>query len=406
VTGGGTDRLTLDDSGSTADATGALSPTAVTGLGMAAAGVSYSGLAGLDVRLGGGTNTLAVANTAAGTATAIAGGIGRDAVTLQAVGSPTTVSTAGGDDTVNVRATNAATTVDVGTGADVVNVGSAAPAGNGSLDGVQAAVGVTGSNAAVLNVDDAGNPAAKTGTLTPTRSPASRPPPSPTPGVGAVNVTLGLRGRRADGHEHARQRDDEHQHRPGDDTVNVRGTAGPTNLATGPGANTVVVGSAAPTIGTGVLADVAGPLSITGGGTDALTLDDAADALPRTATLTATKLAGVAPADVAFAGVAALTLNLGTANDALTVAGTIAGTTTVNAGPGSDAVHLHAVAGPTAVNAGTGDDTVNLRAASAAATIDTGTGTNTVNVGSAAPATGTGVVDAIAAAGPRGRQRD
>src|SRR5207244_525728 len=52
VVGGGADVMTVDDTGSTTAKTGMLTETALTGLGMGPAGITYSGLAEFDLNLG------------------------------------------------------------------------------------------------------------------------------------------------------------------------------------------------------------------------------------------------------------------------------------------------------------------------------------------------------------------
>src|SRR5262249_1920981 len=59
VVGNPHDRLNVDDTGSTGAKTdGTLTPTTLTGLGMGSGGISYSGLATLNVNLGSGGSTL------------------------------------------------------------------------------------------------------------------------------------------------------------------------------------------------------------------------------------------------------------------------------------------------------------------------------------------------------------
>jgi hypothetical protein len=73
VTGNGSDILNIDDSGSTVTQTGTLTGTALTGLGMGASGITYSGMVALNISLGTG-DTLNVQSEATGTTTTITGG--------------------------------------------------------------------------------------------------------------------------------------------------------------------------------------------------------------------------------------------------------------------------------------------------------------------------------------------
>src|SRR5262249_16133087 len=58
VVGNTHDTLNVDDTGSTGPKSGTLTPTTLTGLGMGSGGISYSGLATLNVKLGSGGSTL------------------------------------------------------------------------------------------------------------------------------------------------------------------------------------------------------------------------------------------------------------------------------------------------------------------------------------------------------------
>ncbi|MDE3068412.1 MAG: hypothetical protein KGJ60_12810, partial [Verrucomicrobiota bacterium] len=128
VVGNGSDTMNVDDTGDSTGQAGTLTSTTLTGLGMGASGVAYSGVAVLNINLG------------------------------------------AGNDTFNIQGTNAATvtTLNTGAGVNTVNVGSLAPATGGIVDHIQGALTITGSGADTLNVDDSGSGANKTGALTPT----------------------------------------------------------------------------------------------------------------------------------------------------------------------------------------------------------------------------------------------
>ena len=70
VAGDGSTTLNVDDTGQSGNATGTLTSTALTGLGMGPAGISYTGLSTLNIALGG-NGAFTVKSTAAGTATNI-----------------------------------------------------------------------------------------------------------------------------------------------------------------------------------------------------------------------------------------------------------------------------------------------------------------------------------------------
>ena len=68
-----------------------------------------------------------------------------------------------GHDTVNVQSTSAVTTVNTENATDTINVGSVAPSTGGNVDGIQGALTVIGGGNDVMNVDDAGTTAPRTG---------------------------------------------------------------------------------------------------------------------------------------------------------------------------------------------------------------------------------------------------
>lgn len=146
VSGNGDCTMNIDDTGSTAAATGTLAGTTVSGLGMDAFGIVYSGLTALNISLGSAADAFTIASTSSGTVT--------------------TLNTGGGNDTVNILSTASATTINMQSGTDVINVGSLAPATNGTLTGIQGGLTVNGDRYGILNVDDGGGSASLTGTLT------------------------------------------------------------------------------------------------------------------------------------------------------------------------------------------------------------------------------------------------
>src|SRR5262249_24121843 len=152
VAGAGADTLNVDDTGSTTPRSGTVTANTITGLGMGPGGIIYSGIAGLNISLGGLGNTFNVNGTAPGTTTTVNSGAGADTVTVNATGSPLTVNTQAGADVVNVRAVAAPASVNSGSG-DTVNVSSNAPTNTGTLSGIAAVLTVSGGTA---NVSDSG----------------------------------------------------------------------------------------------------------------------------------------------------------------------------------------------------------------------------------------------------------
>jgi len=210
----GRDLLTIDDTADTADNTGVLTDSRLTGLGMgnpdqtaveSTLGIDYSDIEDLVISLGGGADIFTVESThngaTAGTieTTILNTGAGTDTVhvndasdmltvngeddadTLNVNGtSPSSTVTLNGDagaDVFNIRAMDGAVNVNGGAGGDTTNVGSSAdslpgvptsPVGNiDSIDGLLSVDGGAGAGMDVLNVDDS-NPLnnAKAGTLT------------------------------------------------------------------------------------------------------------------------------------------------------------------------------------------------------------------------------------------------
>jgi hypothetical protein len=241
------------------------------------------------------------------------------------------------NDTFNVQATAGALYLAGGVvGGNVFNLGSLAPLIGGTLAGIVGPVFVSGGTNTV-NVDDTGDAAGNSGTLTATTLTGFGMGAGITySGVVALNISLGSGG----------------------DIFNVQSTHATTvtTLNTGLGANVVNVGSLAPMTG-GIVDGIQGALIIVGGGNDTLNVDDTGSAPAKTGTLTATTLTGLGmgAAGITYSGVIALNISLGSGSDIFNVQSTHATTVT---------------------------------------TLNTGLGANVVNVGSLAPATG-GIVDGI-----------
>ena len=105
VGGDGTAEPTLDDTADAAANDVTVDAGPVAGLGMAATGVAYAGLAPLTVLLGDGGNAVTVTGTAAATDTRLTGGNGGDTFAVDAVDGPTTITTRAGTNTVGIDAT-------------------------------------------------------------------------------------------------------------------------------------------------------------------------------------------------------------------------------------------------------------------------------------------------------------
>ncbi len=302
VVGNGSDTLNVDDTGSTANKTGTLTATILTGLGMGAGGISYSGLKVLNVNLGSGNDTFLIVSDSANT----------------------TVNGGAGNDTFYVQSTSAPLVINTGGGTNVVDIGSTVPYPGSVLTGIQALVTVTGDGKDTLNVDDSGDLTGETGTLTSTTVTGLGMGASGITysGLAALNIKLGS----------------------GNDIFNIQSTKAGTStmLNTGAGSNTVNVGSLAPVSG-GIVDEILGALNVVGSGTDTLNVDDTGSTANKTGTLTSTTLTGLGMgvSGITYSGISALNINLGSGNDVFNITSTNASTSTVlNTGTGSDTVNI------------------------------------------------------------------
>ncbi|MDE3024064.1 MAG: calcium-binding protein, partial [Acidobacteriota bacterium] len=293
------DVLNVSDAADAIGQTGALTSTDITGLGTA--GITYSGLTALNITLGSGNDTFDVASTALGTTT----------------------------------------TLDTGAGSDTVNVSSDAPANLGTLGGIAGHLVVNGQSGTgdVLNVSDAGDGVGQTGTLTSTDITGLGTAGIAYSGIELLNITLGS----------------------GNDLFYVVSTGAATTLATGPGNDTVIVGTASDVL-SGLLSGIVDTLAIDGGGgSDSLTATDAADPVGQTGSLTSDFINGLTTAyGIGYTGFEFVTVDLGLGGDTFTVLSTITGISTVNGGPGNDSIDVETISGPTFINGGAGNDTLTV----------------------------------------------
>ena len=101
------------------------------------------------------------------------------------------------------------------------------------------------------------------------------------------------------------------------------------------------------------------------------TLSDFGDATGDTGTLTASTLTGFSPAVITYHGLETLNLDLGSADDDLTMASVHGGVTTVDASGGNDDVSLHSSPSTATItiNGDGGDDWIEIQATAGAVTI-------------------------------------
>jgi hypothetical protein len=332
IIGSGSDTMNVDDTGSVTGKNGTLTTTTLTGLGMGASGITFTGLAYLNISLGSGNDTFLISSTS----TAV-----------------TTVNGNNGADTFNVRATTGVTNLNGNAGADVFNLGSLSPATGGNVNSIAGVVNINGGSEVIvlvaigggsdtINVDDTGDSAANSGTLTLTSLTGL--------GLGGgvnyalietLNINLGS----------------------GSDTFNVQSTNATTvtTLNTGAGHNIINVGSQAPA-SNGVVDNISGWLIVVGSGSDTMNVDDTGSVTGKNGTLTSTTLTGLGMGTngITYSGLACLNISLGSGNDTLLICSTASATTTLNGNNGTDTFNVRATTGTLNLNGGAGSDTFNL----------------------------------------------
>ena len=353
---------------------------------MIAAGVTYSGVGTLNLKLGAGGTALAISNTAASATTNVIGSSGSDSITLATDSGPTNLTTSTGVNTIAIATTGAATAITSAAGAtNTITVSNA-----GSIDSISGALTLTGNNSDTLIVDDSASSHVNTATLTPTQLTGLSPATIAFSNLAKLTVNLGAAANNLTITNTAAATNTTVTGGTGSDTITLNTNAGPTRINTGSGTNTVAVlaTAAAPmtiasgtgahdtiTLGNaGVTTGIAQPLSILGNGTDIVTVNDSADATARTIVLTSTTLGGITPGLITYSSLATLNVNAGSGNNTVNITSTNSATTSnVTAGSGNDTITLTADSGPTNINTGAGTNTVAIKATSAATSITTAT---------------------------------
>ena len=384
ITAGGNTTLVLDDDGDATSGTAMLTSTTFTGLAMIAAGITYSGLSNLDLALGNNGNALTVVSTAAGTSYAITGGTGGDTINVQSTNAtgPVAITTGSGTNVVNIASTTNTLAGILGqisitgTGTDTLNLNDSGSSANRTINITSTQIGITGVAAVLYTTIDTLNITLGSGTITGTIN-STAVGTNTTLITGSGNNLITINGTSTANTTVITG--------TGNDTIIVNAIGGPTTVNAGTGTNSVTVGTAAH-----LLSGIAAALTITGGGTDTITLDDSSDVAATISTLSATDFSMTTPAtgDITFGGdttLSVLNVNLGSAGITLTITGTpVTATTTVGTGNGADTVTIQGTNGVTILNTAGGNDTVHVQAIGAALTINTGAGTNGVTVASSA----------------------
>ncbi|HEX2649809.1 MAG TPA: DUF4347 domain-containing protein [Burkholderiales bacterium] len=160
----------------------------------------------------------------------------------------------------------------------------------------------------------------------------------------------------------------------GANTVDVTASAGDLNVTGGTGNDKLNLGSLAPTMSGGTLANITGAITFAaGGGSDTLILDNSSNpALSASVTVNASSISTLNEFGgiTSYSGVETLSLNLGAGADTINVTGTSA-VTTINASGGNDVINvssdgatllgsLDGVAQTLNLHAGTGNNTLNV----------------------------------------------
>lgn len=272
------------------------------------------------------------------------GGAGNNTFQVNSDSTKTTLNGSSGNDIFYILTTNAPTFVNTNGGTNTIYIGSAVPSPASSvLLHIAGAVTVNGDGADTLNIDDSADSLTVTGTLTSSSFTGFGM------GVGGItysgisllNVLLGR----------------------GQATLNIQGTNSLTQtfVNTNTGLDTVNIGSLEPRSG-GITGAILGALTITGGGSDILNVDDTGDAFARTGTLTPTTLTGLnmGANGVVYSGFASVNISLGQGGDTFTVTNTPSAITRINGGAGNDTFNILATTTALYLNGEGGNNTFNL----------------------------------------------
>jgi hypothetical protein len=355
IHGGGTSTLNVIDTANTLAATGTLTATTVSGLDLPGTTISYDGLLALNLKLGSGGNSLDVPSTSSTTSVTVAGGTNTFVVgnTLSNIAGTLTIAGSGSDTlnvsdasdstglsgrlsgsqitglgsagihysgmsvlnlalgsgggTLAIASTSAATTISAVNGPDVFNVGNVL----GSLTG---ALSLTCAGFATLNLNDSGDAAAATGTITATQVSGFGSAGITYNGLAALNLALGTGG----------------------DTVQVLSLGAYTSLTATGGTNTYNIGTNAAPAG-------AGNFSISGAGGDTLNVDDLLNLSDLGGSIAGAQISGFGQATINYVGVSVLNVTLGAGEIAVSIPSTSAVTSIF----ASSAPKTYAVGGPT-----------------------------------------------------------
>jgi hypothetical protein len=350
VTIAGPGPLTINDADGTRYRNIQLSNGRITGaLGNISSRVVYSGI-----------DSLAVFTAGVGSST-----------TVLATPVPTTLTGGAGNDVVAVAATTDPLTIDGGGGSgDAVSIGDVNASTLASITG-----SINISNDETLTFDDSARTTGVTAVLTSSTFAGATAANVSFSGVELLSVTLGS----------------------GNDTLNVPSTPNATiTLAAGPGTNAI-------NLGEGSSAQLLGAIQVVSTGTDQLNVNDSTTPTARTVTLAPGRISGLTASPINFSGVTTLLVELGSGGNTVALGSTSAANTTVNTGPGNDAVTVdtstvasaNVPAGTILLNTDGGKDSVTIHAIRAVdnLTVTDASGTSAVLVPISPAIAGTLTVD-------------
>jgi acrosin len=354
---GGSTALTVDDSADGTSRTATLGSTSITGSVPSSAGIQFAGsqLSSLTYLAGPGGGSVLVTDTSA----------------------PTTIQAAGGM-AVNVRGTTQALTVRSSAN-DTIDLGN----GSGTVHGLNGAVTVVGSGVTALIAEDQSDGTARTATVGGSSITGLAPTMIRYQGLGSLGVnapaggTLTVTGTSTPTTVNA----------IGGTHVNVQATTQPLTIHSA-GGDVVEVGNSVDT-----LQPVQGAVSVTGSGATTLTLNDTADLVGHSITVTPGSVLGLGPASVSYADVGTLTILADAAGNNFTVTGTSAATA-LDGGTGADSFSVQATTQPLTISGGGGSDTVlvgsngSVQGITGAVTVTDTAGSAALTVDDSADATG------------------
>ncbi|MEX0323828.1 MAG: LEPR-XLL domain-containing protein [Puniceicoccaceae bacterium] len=358
----GSDYLNIDESGETVDDTGTLTATTLTGLGMAAPGITYGGIEHLNIWLGSGSDDFTIVSTHIGT-TDLETADGADEVAIQTIAGTTTILTQADNDTIRVG--SAATPAAINSG-DLNNISAllTVDAGTGGSD--------------LMQVDDTADGLDNAGQLT----------SSGINGLGmgdsdqqVINLTLGIDYSNLEVLDIAlgSGSDDFTIYSTHTGTTTLHGNAGSDELAVqtidglttingGANNDTINVGSnATPSSNTGGnVNSINASLVVNGNANDGgigdlMDVDDTGDTVGNIGNLTSTQLTGLGmTVGITYGTLEQVDIALGSGGDQFTIESTHTGITNLNTNNGEDKVAVQTIDGDTNIDTGLGSDVVNV----------------------------------------------